>query len=84
MICNFLIPCPFGQAGLLDISYSKSFTIQNTRIMENKVHFANKDEFYPPIPTKGTQRRRTNFFLQLFSFFRLNLKIMMIVVKGHS
>jgi hypothetical protein len=52
--------------------------------MENKIHYANKDEFYPPIPTKGTQRRRTNFVIQLFSFFRLNLKIMMIVVKGHS
>ncbi len=52
--------------------------------MENKVYSANKDEFYPPIPTKGTKRRRTNFILQIFHFFRLNLKIMMIVVKGHS
>ena len=52
--------------------------------MENKVYSANKDEFYPPIPTKGTKRRRTNFIIQLFNFFRLNLKIMKIVVKGHS
>jgi len=52
--------------------------------MENKVYSANKDEFYPPIPTKGTKRRRTNLFLQLINFFRLNLKIMLIVVKGHS
>lgn len=52
--------------------------------MENKVYSANKDEFYPPIPTKGTKRRRTNFIIQIFHFFRLNLKIMLIVVKGHS
>lgn len=52
--------------------------------MENKIYSANKDEFYPPVPTKGTLRRRTNFFIQLFNFFRLNLKIMKIVVKGHS
>ena len=52
--------------------------------MENRVFIANKDEFYPPVPTKGTQRRRTNLIIQLFSFFRLNLKIMLLVVKGHS
>jgi hypothetical protein len=52
--------------------------------MENKVYRANKDEFYPPIPTKTTKRLRTNFFVQLYKFFRLNLKIMLIVVKGHS
>lgn len=52
--------------------------------MEKKIFSANKDEFYPPIPTKGTRRRRTNLFIQIFNFFRLNLKIMMIVVKGHS
>jgi len=52
--------------------------------MENKVYSANKDEFYPPIPTRATKWVRTNFFIQLFKFFRLNLKIMLIVVKGHS
>ena len=51
---------------------------------QNRVNIANKDEFYPPIPTRGTKRRRTNILIQLFSFFRLNLKIMLIVVKGHS
>jgi hypothetical protein len=52
--------------------------------MQNKIYSANKDEFFPPIPTKTTKRLRTNFFVQLYKFFRLNLKIMMIVVKGHS
>ncbi|HSO87364.1 MAG TPA: hypothetical protein VLQ91_12475 [Draconibacterium sp.] len=52
--------------------------------MENRVHYVNKDEFYPPVPTKLTKRLRTNFIVQLYNFFRLNLKIMMIVVKGHS
>lgn len=51
---------------------------------KNKVFSANKDEFYPQIPTKGTQRRRTNILIQLYRFFQLNLKIMLIVVKGHS
>ncbi|MBN1199445.1 MAG: hypothetical protein JXA23_08855 [Bacteroidales bacterium] len=52
--------------------------------MESKLDKINKDEFYPPVPTKATLRRRRNVFLQLFHFFRLNLKIMLIVVKGHS
>lgn len=52
--------------------------------MENKVYSANKDEFYPPIPTGTTKWIRTSFFIQLFKFFKLNLKIMLIVVKGHS
>lgn len=43
-----------------------------------------KDEYYPPLPTKGTLRRRTNPVIQIFNFFRLNLKIMRIVIKGHS
>lgn len=43
-----------------------------------------KDEYYPPLPTQGTLRRRTNPFIQIFNFFKLNLKIMRIVIKGHS
>ena len=51
---------------------------------QNRVTSANKDEFYPPVPTKSTKFWRTCFIVQIFNFFRLNLKIMMIVVKGHS
>jgi hypothetical protein len=49
-----------------------------------KVIRAYKDEYYPPVPTRATRRWRTNVFLQAFHFFRLNFKIMRIVVKGHS
>ncbi|MEI6901332.1 MAG: hypothetical protein WCL00_15760 [Bacteroidota bacterium] len=51
---------------------------------DKKITKANKDEFYPPIPTSGTKYWRTNYIYQLFKFFKLNLKIMSIVVKGHS
>ncbi len=51
---------------------------------QNRVNTAYKDEFYPPHPTKWTQFWRTCFIYQIYSFFRLNLKIMIIVVKGHS
>ncbi len=43
-----------------------------------------KDEFYPPMPTRFTKRIRTNFLVQVYNFFRLNYKIMKIVIKGHS
>ncbi len=52
--------------------------------MENKKYSANKDEFYPPYPTGWTKFFRTCFIYQIYKFFRLNLKIMLIVVKGHS
>ena len=51
---------------------------------DKKLAKANKDEFYPPIPTSTTKFWRTNYLYQLFKFFMLNLKIMRIVVKGHS
>ena len=51
---------------------------------EKKISKAYKDEFYPPIPTKGTKFWRSNVLYQLYKFFRLNLKIMSMVVKGHS
>ncbi len=43
-----------------------------------------KDEYYPPIPTKFTKFWRACFIYQLYRFFRLNIKIMLLVVKGHS
>jgi len=43
-----------------------------------------KDEFYPPIPTKGTKFWRRCFIYQIYKFFKLNYKIMIMVVKGHS
>ena len=35
-------------------------------------------------PTKMVRFMRSFFIFQLFNFFKLNLKVMKIVVKGHS
>ena len=43
-----------------------------------------KDEDYPPVPTKGTRFWRKFFPWQIYRFFVLNLKIMRIVIGGHS
>ncbi len=51
---------------------------------QHRVNTPYKDEFYPPYPTKWTRFWRTCFLVQIYKFFRLNIKIMMIVVKGHS
>lgn len=51
---------------------------------QNKVKSAYKDEFYPPIPTNTTKFWRTCFIYQIYRFIKLNIKIMSIVVKGHS
>lgn len=42
------------------------------------------DESYPPVPSKGTKYWRKNIFYQLIRFFVLNLKMMRIIVGGHS
>jgi len=53
--------------------------------MENKDKVRTyKDEYYPPIPTRMTKFWRTCFIYQVFMFFKLNYKIMVMVVKGHS
>ncbi len=46
-----------------------------------KVYF---DEAYPPLPTKFTRFKRRCVLLQIIRFIVLNLKIMRIVVGGHS
>lgn len=42
------------------------------------------EESYPPIPTPATRFWRTCIVYQLLRFVILNLKIMRIVVGGHS
>lgn len=42
------------------------------------------EESYPPIPTRATRFWRRNVLWQLWRFIVLNLKIMRIVVGGHS
>ncbi len=53
--------------------------------MLKQAKFSNySEESYPPIPTKATRFWRTNIPYQLVRFVVLNLKIMRIVVGGHS
>ncbi|MCE1198001.1 MAG: hypothetical protein LWW85_03440 [Marinilabiliales bacterium] len=42
------------------------------------------EESYPPLPTKATKFWRKNFLWQIFRFIVLNLKMMRIIVGGHS
>ncbi|MEI8114113.1 MAG: hypothetical protein WCI54_10805 [Bacteroidia bacterium] len=42
------------------------------------------DESYPPLPTKWTKFFRRNLIWQAVRFIVLNLKIMRIIVGGHS
>lgn len=42
------------------------------------------DEAYPPMPTKRTMFWRKEIFWQTYRFIVLNLKIIRIVVLGHS
>jgi hypothetical protein len=42
------------------------------------------DESYPPLPTKTTKFWRRNLIKQTIRFLVLNLRIMRIIVGGHS
>jgi hypothetical protein len=42
------------------------------------------EESYPPLPTKATKFWRKNLLKQTFRFLVLNLRIMRIIVGGHS
>jgi hypothetical protein len=42
------------------------------------------EESYPPLPTKATKFWRRNIAKQVIRFFVLNLRIMRIIVGGHS
>jgi hypothetical protein len=42
------------------------------------------DESYPPLPTKATKFWRRSIVKQVIMFFVLNLRIMRIIVGGHS
>lgn len=43
-----------------------------------------KEEDYPPLPNKTTRFWRQSFLWQIIRFFVLNLKIMRIIIGGHS
>ncbi len=42
------------------------------------------EESYPPLPTKATKFWRQNILKQILRFIILNLRIMRIIVGGHS
>ncbi|WP_096431765.1 hypothetical protein [Labilibaculum antarcticum] len=42
------------------------------------------EEAYPPMPTKTTMFWRKEIFFQTYRFIVLNIKIIRIVVMGHS
>ncbi len=42
------------------------------------------DESYPPLPTGATKYWRRSIAKQVVRFFVLNLKIMRIIIGGHS
>lgn len=52
--------------------------------MKNKTIQSYSDESYPPFPTKGTLFWRRFVPWQVIRFFVLNLRIIRIVVGGHS
>jgi len=49
--------------------------------LENKPY---EEISYATVPTKATLFWRRSFIKQIYMFFKLNLKIMRIVVGGHS
>lgn len=55
-----------------------------TNIHERLKNIPYSGQAYATRPTWWTMRWRRNFFYQVYQFFRLNLKIMMMVVGGHS
>jgi hypothetical protein len=42
------------------------------------------EEAYPPLPTRATRGFRKNLLFQFYRFIVLNLKMMRIIVGGHS
>ncbi|MEA1896658.1 MAG: hypothetical protein U9N53_03220 [Bacteroidota bacterium] len=52
--------------------------------MKKNIVRAYYDEAYPPMPTKFVQFWRKNIIWQAYRFIVLNLKIMRIIVGGHS
>lgn len=50
--------------------------------MKKNIPYSNMS--YGTEPTKMVKFMRSCFIIQIFNFFALNLKVMKIVVKGHS
>jgi hypothetical protein len=50
--------------------------------LEKNIPYSNMS--YGTEPTRMVKFMRSCFIIQIFNFFALNLKVMKIVVKGHS
>jgi hypothetical protein len=59
-------------------------TYQNNKTMAKNIVRGYYDESYPPLPTKSTRFWRGNLLWQLWRFIALNIKMMRIIVGGHS
>ena len=53
-----------------------------SKSVEKNIPYSNMS--YGTEPTRLVKFMRSCFIIQLFNFFKLNLKVMKIVVKGHS
>ena len=53
-------------------------------VMSSNIVKGYYEEAYPPVPTRRTTRLRKNVIWQFFRFIVLNLKMMRIIVGGHS
>lgn len=53
-------------------------------LIKHKTVRGYKDEFYPPVPNKFTLFMRRFIPWQIYRFIVLNIKIMRIVIGGHS
>jgi hypothetical protein len=77
--CFYIKPkvIPFGGCYLNDEK------IKNI-IMAKNIVCGYYEESYPPLPTRATKFWRRCILKQIIMFFILNLRIMRIIVGGHS
>jgi hypothetical protein len=61
-----------------------NFNPVNKKIMAKNIVLGYFDESYPPLPTKSIIFWRRNLIWQACRFIVLNLKMMRIIVGGHS
>ncbi|SDX78139.1 hypothetical protein SAMN05444411_109107 [Lutibacter oricola] len=53
-----------------------------SKITDKNIPYSNMS--FGTEPTRMVKFMRSCFIIQIFNFFKLNLKVMKIVVKGHS
>jgi hypothetical protein len=66
-----------------DSRVNQASLIKSLTMKPNKVN-GYYEEAYPPFPTSATRGLRKNILFQFYRFIVLNLKMMRIIVGGHS